>query len=362
MKLKLCFSALALIFLHFKANTQNLYSSNWSVGKEDIKDLSNLNSHELNVREIGKNHVGKDVVLWKIVTDSLNDSHSGIQGAFKQIDNTKTYRISVWLKKTTSNNNKLYFGCDSRIDNNKTTLNFDNSQDDESFFWYGDLPKANRWYLLVGYVHPENYKGEPLSNIYDGVTGEVINSDIKDFKFASNATNLALVTFFKNSSKEEDIHYVLEPSLEQINGNELSLNELLKVNPNSQLLFSYDEAGNQNQFFYCTEKGCKVPTPPDDKIVEPEDNNDVTESNIDLDLYPNPTKGTVSIKIPTNEESLVFTKTINVYDILGTLIQSIPADNTDSTKINMAYLSTGTYFIHVHISNGTSTTKQVIKH
>lgn len=334
--------------------------ANWNSVNENSSEYKTYGGNISNFKELGNNHIGDKVLLWKTKPDSLNNK-GGINAAYKNIDKTKTYRLSVWIKKTNSNDGTTYFGCFSKKGESYQTQNLNGTLNNDPYFWYGDLPKLDRWYLLVGYVHHSKYTGSILGGIYDGVTGKAIKSDLTDFKFSDNANNLMLRSFLSNDSNEKDSQFLYNPRMELVNGKEPNINELLKINPDSQLLFAYDEAGNQNQFFYCVDKKeCKIPTPPYDKIEEPDANDNITETNIDLDIYPNPTNKIVSIKLP-KEEALTIVNNISIYSVHGTLVQSVDSKDKSIIKVDIAQLSVGTYFVHFHLSNGKSVTKQIIK-
>jgi len=72
--------------------------------------------------------------------------------------------------------------------------------------------------------------------------------------------------------------------------------ESRSIMPMSKLVFNYDAAGNQNQRFYCYDgNDCIVPDPPA-RITENESEDktaDLLENK--FTIYPNPTKGAVSI-------------------------------------------------------------------
>ncbi|WP_430410481.1 T9SS type A sorting domain-containing protein [Kordia sp.] len=353
-----------------KSEAQNMYSlAGWNVGTGNITDFSQYGATSSNIRELGYNHIGDEEVLWKAIPNPSSNGEGGIYGAYKSIDKTKTYRLSIWIKKTNSADGRTYFGCHSKVGSTHYTLNLDGTANSNPYFWYGDLPKLDHWYLLTGYVHKYNYSGPILGKIYDGVTGEVVANLQKEFKFSSGATNLMLRSFLYNDPNLQDRQYLYDPHLELVDGTESTLEQLLMVNPNSKLLFVYDNAGNQKQRFYCAFASCTVPTPPAGRVAseevvaikkseEIEDDNIIVEK--ELSLYPNPTRGLVLLKFNSNSD-VSLAHDINVYNSLGILVKTIPSNAKNELEIDLANLSSGMYLVHIHLSNNTSITKQIIK-
>ena len=88
------------------------------------------------------------------------------------------------------------------------------------YFWYGDLPALNKWFLLVGYIHAAsdpsttNYGG-----IYDGETGAKV-STITDFKFSLTATAANHRTYLYYDPNTSDRQYFFGPQAYQVESNQ----------------------------------------------------------------------------------------------------------------------------------------------
>ncbi|MEM6686321.1 MAG: T9SS type A sorting domain-containing protein [Bacteroidota bacterium] len=360
---------LALLFsFSFESNAQNMYSlANWTVGTGSITDFSQYGVASCNARELGNNHVGASVVLWKATPNAASFQDGGIYGYYKTIDPTKTYRLSIWVKKTNSFSGKTYFGCNSYANGAHQTLNISGTADINAYFWYGDLPELDKWYLMVGYVHPNSYAGPHLGRIYDGETGEIV-MNINDKKFSLAATNLRLRSFFAYDTNLEDRQYLYKPIMEEYSNASPSINSLLSINEDSTLLFAYDNAGNQKQRFYCDVSGCSVQTPPAgrpgnleiEKVVDVTDDEEVSNIGETIQLYPNPTGGKLSIRLLESDVEL--SESIHMYSIQGSLIRQIRTEkDTTSLTLDISEIPTGVYFIHLHFSNGNAVTKKIIK-
>ena len=314
--------------------SQNLLdTSTWSIGSGSIGNFYANGPAAENIREWGKNHIGEDVILWKAVPDSNSNADGGWNSSFLTIDNTKTYRLSVWIKKTNSNDGYTYFGTHS-YNGAYHLYRLDGSLDTNPYFFGGDLPKLDRWYLLIGFVHENSYSSTAIQGgIYDGLTGLLVQSIHRDFKFGTNASNISHRAYLFYDINTSDRQYFYAPRLEQINGSELSINELLSLNPDPKLVFAYDNSGNQKQRFYCPDgSSCSVPSPPAGKVE--------------------------------NEKDIISkTESIRIFNTNSTLIETLKNDNSNKDlQVDLTGKPSGVYFLHIHMNDGSeSITKKIIK-
>ena len=79
----------------------------------------------------------------------------------------------------------------------------------------------------------------------------------------------------------------------------------------------------------------------------------VTEITSRVKIYPNPTNGNVNVMAGNNIES------VKVYDMLGTLVATVPA-NGSSVDVNMSQFSNGVYFFNIRQSDGTVSNQRVV--
>ena len=362
------------MFLCSFAYGQNLLdTSTWALGSGSVSGFSQNGSTSENIRELGLNHVGESVVLWKAVPDASSNADGGWNSSYVIIDNTKKYRLSVWIKKRNSNDGTTYFGCRSH-NGAYQTYRLDGTLDTNPYFFYGDLPKLDRWYLLIGYVH-EKTSSETTTQgaIYDGVTGEFVKSTLRDFKFGASASNLLHRAYLYYDTNANDRQYFYAPRMEVVDGTEWSLEKLLSLNPDSKVYFTYDNAGNQNQRFYCDVAGCTVSstsTSANKEVITEDISASINEENDLEDTYdnvenyislsPNPTKGKVVLKL-TSKSNVSISHSIYIYNISGILVKTIRSNSQNEMEMDVSNLATGKYLVHIHLSNGSSVTKQIIK-
>lgn len=240
----------SLLDLTNSSNTNLLNTSSWTVGSGSVSGYSQHGLSSENTREYYRNHIGEEKIVWKASPNSSGGSSGGLNSNFFNINNLKSHRFSIWLKKTNSNDGSTLYGC---LSNQNGISNLNGSIQGSPYFLIGDLPKLNRWYLLVGYVHHKNYNSSTsIGGIYDGTTGEKVRS-LTDFKFNSTALNVRLHSYLHNDSNTLDRQYFYSPRIDPINGNEPTIHQLLKINDNSKLIFTFDSANNQSQNFYCAD-------------------------------------------------------------------------------------------------------------
>jgi hypothetical protein len=356
------------------------------VGQGGVLGFNQNGSTSENNREFGLDHLSNEAVLWKASPDENVDADGGWKTSFKNIDRTKTYRLTVWIKKTNSAGGRTYFGLDSRVGFGSECLNLDGTVNNDPYFFESDLPILDRWYLLIGFIHKSTYSSTNSQGaIYDGVTGEVVSSiNIRDFKFSNNAINLRHKSYLNFDSDINDRQFFYEPRMEIAEGSEMPINEILGINANSQLLFVYDNAGSQKQRFYCQSSGCVIPNPPQG-IIENQD--EVSKQSVVLEeskskyesenplsdvetglsemttinIYPNPTTGKATIELPRDSNTTI--ETISIYTAKGTLVNTYNLRGQDQYQsiMDIENNAVGIYFIHMHGSNGEVITKKIIK-
>ncbi|WP_350291402.1 hypothetical protein, partial [uncultured Croceitalea sp.] len=134
----------------------------WSEGTGGTP-FFNRNGVEIeNKRSYGPNPFGETALIWECGNQPDNGSDGGWNTDYITVDKTKTYRYMVWVQRNHSQNGKTYHGTQN-VDNLNGVAH------SNPYFWSGDLPQLNQWYLLVGVVHPYNHSGGDtgVSGVYD---------------------------------------------------------------------------------------------------------------------------------------------------------------------------------------------------
>ncbi len=220
-----------ILLLPLLAMAQNnlLDTSTWTVGTGSVSGFYIYGPVSENERVNGTDPQGNTSVLWMSKPNGDGGPDGGIYTSNHTIDPNQTYRFTIWLKKTGSNYGSTYFGLYTKDSSNQeTTMKFDGTIDTNPYFWYGDLPDLNKWYLLVGYIHPNSYSGPSLGEVYDITTGSVVSSiNMTDYKFAPGATTLMLRALLFGDTNASDRQYCWDPTIYLVNGQEPTIAELL---------------------------------------------------------------------------------------------------------------------------------------
>jgi hypothetical protein len=343
---------------------QNLLNTNtWTVGSGSVSGFSQNGATAENSREYGLNHAGQNVILWKASPGSTSDADGGWNSSYHSINHNTTYRFTVWIKKTNSNSGTTYLGCNST----NNILRLDGTVNNNPYFWYGDLPQLNRWYLIVGFVHRSSYTSDVnLGRIYDGVTGQAVKT-ITDYKFKSTATSVRHRSYLYYDTNTSDRQYFWGPRLEPVNGSEPSISQLLGINTPDTVLFSYDTAGNQTERFLCPDATCSVANSSvEDEVTGDDLTEDLPNEETDildkaLAFYPNPTNGRVSITLSGDVDAQIVNN-IHVFNARGSIVKTVNlTSGSRQTDLDLTALPSGVYLIHLHLSDGQNITKKLIK-
>lgn len=239
--MKKCKYILLIIVLTFSffGWTQNnlLDTSSWSVGTGSVNGFSTYGPTAENERINAIGPHGNTNVLWMSKPSGDGGADGGIYTWSQTIDPTQTYRFTIWLKKTGSTSGSSYFGLYTRnASDQETTMRFDGTINTNPYFWWGDLPELDKWYLLVGYIHPNSYSGPHLGEVYDMATGSVVASiNATDYKFAPGAATLMLRSVLFADTNASDRQYYWGPTIYLVNGQEPAIAELLNPGGSSNI-------------------------------------------------------------------------------------------------------------------------------
>jgi hypothetical protein len=212
-----------------------LDTSSWTVGTGSSNGFSIYGGFDENERLLGINPHMDNVVLWAATPNGNGSSDGGVYSPYVNVDSNKTYRLSVWIKKTGSQVGTSYFGLHITDSQGQQAAQefVSNSINSNPYFFLGqNFPELDKWYLLVAYVHPNTYSGNSLAKVYDGETGQEISSlNIYDYKFGPGAISIRNRALLWQDVNVGDKQYYWNPAIYEVNGQEPSITEM--INPNS---------------------------------------------------------------------------------------------------------------------------------
>ncbi|CAM1370856.1 RHS repeat-associated core domain protein-containing protein (modular protein) [Tenacibaculum litoreum] len=222
----------------------NLLASDWLEGMGSTSFYNQNGSTAENQRVLGASPRGTKEVLWLCGNDVTSNADGGWNTDYIAIDNTKSYRYTVWVKRTGSQNGRTYHGTQN-VNNLSGTAN------NNPYFWSGDLPQLDTWYLLVGIIHPAGYTGSDkgISGVYDINGTRVI--DGTEFVWDSSTTTSRFRSYLYYSTDVNTNQYFWNPVLETVDGTELSIDAIVGITSTKAndivTHIEYDELGRQTK-------------------------------------------------------------------------------------------------------------------
>lgn len=218
------------------------WKNNWTLGNGVIPIFMGNGQAVENLRINGLNPFGKTDKLWRCVNDAANDADGGWNTSLIPIDKTQSYQYAVWVKRTGGQNGTTYHGT-------QNVVNLDGTANTNPYFWYGNLPLLDTWYLMVGMIHPTSYTGgySGISGVYDMSGTKVLNGT--DFKWSSSSMNSYFRSYLYYATDVSVSQYFYNPILQKIDNNSASILGLVKGFESSDIVThtSYDNFGRQDK-------------------------------------------------------------------------------------------------------------------
>lgn len=276
-------------------NRNLLDTSTWvvdSVGSQVGFTQKTSGSVNENSIVMGLNPYGNMAPLWKCESSvpSTANNDGGWETSDIPIDHRKTYRMSVWVKRMSTNNGYSYFGLDAQDDAGVgRLLKLEVDRADSTAYTAGtrilaaggvwevttagttgtvaptsttvgdtftdgtavltlkaypysietgqyvyfmggtQLPgPAGKWYLIIGYVHGSGTTiAATTGGVYDPTTGRKVATATIDYKFTTLATTLMSRVYQWSCSVDGIVQYLYDPRIELCDGNEMQIDAIL---------------------------------------------------------------------------------------------------------------------------------------
>jgi RHS repeat-associated protein len=226
------------------SNNLLYWREEWNLGSGSTPLFSQNGSTSENLRIDGVNPFGKTDRLWRCVNDAASDPDGGWNTSSAAVDKTKPYLYAVWVKRTGGQDGTTYHGT-----NNVEHLN--GTANENPYFWYGDLPLLNTWYLMVGLIHPAGYTGgdSAISGVYDQ-TGAKVLSGI-DFRWKSTTTTSYFRSYLYYATDVNVSQYFYAPSLQRIETGQPSVTALIRGIEANDIVtpYRYDAYGREEHSY-----------------------------------------------------------------------------------------------------------------
>lgn len=216
--------------------------NNWSAGTGGVTGYNqNGNPSTENQRFAAANPWGHTGIIWGSFPSGNGNDDGGWNTDWFNIDNTKLYRFSVWVKRTSSTTGgTFYFGMYANGDGSKR---MDNSVVEGNAYWnctnIGGLTQ-DVWYLYVGHVYPytTTSTGQHPDTGYYLVNNQTkqgavngCNIGTGDLKWSSNSTQGIHRTYHYYCADSTSRLQFYDPRVDLVDGKQPSIQELVSRSP-----------------------------------------------------------------------------------------------------------------------------------
>lgn len=244
-----------------RSNIIDPYS--WTTGSGGIGSFSQNGSTDENERVIGTDPWGNSAIVWETRANGSAADDGGWNHSAYTIDNTKLYRLSVWVKRTSSSaGGTFYLGTNGYT---QCVLRLDGAYGEEcNPYWHCVGTGAftqNVWYLVVGHVFPHTYPNSnqhPDTGVYTisgGKVGGINGCNVgNDMKFGPSTTGLNHRTYHYYCGDNTTRLQFFEPRVDLCDGSEPRITDLLNNTQNriQSTTVTVEGASNENQKIVAT--------------------------------------------------------------------------------------------------------------
>lgn len=215
----------------------NLLTVSWATGSGSTGMFNQNGTTDENERVNDTNPFGSTDVVWETrPTTNAGGADGGWNTDWFNIDRTKTYRFSVWARRTTSSSSGTnYLGM---YDNGTVQEIKDDSTEGNPYWDCRNIGwmTQNTWYLIVGHVFPTGHLGKvnhPDTGYYTVAGGVSGRSNIGfcniggDLKWSSTATQAIHRCYHFYASNDGSKTQLYAPRVDLCDGSEPSIDDLL---------------------------------------------------------------------------------------------------------------------------------------
>jgi len=214
----------------------------WTVSSGSVAGYNQNGPTDENQRTATTNPWGDTDVIWGSYPNGSGDADGGWSTNSFDIDRTKLYRFSVWMKRTSSTTGGTAYLGGTGWDASQYLKRTVDSVDEPNPYWYYNNISSftqNVWYLVVGHLYPYNttYTGRhPDSGLYNAGSAVKVadiggNTVGGDFKFSSTSTYAYHRVFHYYCGDNTSRLQFYDPRVDLVDGKEPSINELVNYSP-----------------------------------------------------------------------------------------------------------------------------------
>lgn len=235
------------------ARASLINTNNWAVGASSVTGYSfNGATAENALVAISDDPWGGNSIAWETRPSGNGEADGGWNTSAISIDNTKLYRFSVWVRRTSSSTGGTFYlgtgGYGGEV------VRTDNGAEQGNAYWecenIGALTQ-NVWYLVTGHIYPydTSYTGRhPETGMFTVAGGTTKVRDVNgcnignDLKWGAGSTGTLHRCYHYYCPDSTSRLQFVDPRVDLCDGNQPSIGELLTKAP-SKL---HDTSRNQN--------------------------------------------------------------------------------------------------------------------
>lgn len=239
-------------------DTSLINTSSWGVGNTAPTgyDLNQTVSNE-NSRLYDTDPWGNSNIVWGTYASGDGNNDGGWNTSWQNVDRTKLYRFSVWVRRTSSTAGGTFYHGVYGTGGTWGVRRNDNGTIEGNPYWdcVGTSSfTQNVWYLVVGHVYPAgtSYTGaHPDTGVYTIAGGVTKNRAVNfcnigsDVQWLSDTTQGLHRTYHFYCGDNTTRLQFAYPRMDLCNGNQPSIRELLNRSPAA----IYDTSGRGNHHY-----------------------------------------------------------------------------------------------------------------
>jgi hypothetical protein len=216
--------------------------NNWTVSNGSVTDYNQNGSTIENQRTLTTNPWGNNDIIWGSYPSGDGEADGGWSTSGINIDKSKLYRFSVWMKRTSSTTGgTAYLGGTAWDAAQYLKRTVDGVDEPNPYWYYSNISSftQNVWYLVVGHLYPYNttYTGRhPDSGLYNAGSAVKVadiggNTVGGDFKFSSTSTYAYHRVFHYYCGDNTSRLQFYDPRVDLVDGKQPSITELVNYSP-----------------------------------------------------------------------------------------------------------------------------------
>lgn len=200
-------------------------------------------------------------IVWETRPSGDGQADGGWNGAYFEINPSKTYRSVVWMRRTSNTAGGVFYhglhtngsapGYPGLGSPTGDVIRLNDGYAESNPYWnFRSAANYNQnvWYLHVGYIFPANHTGtsaHPDSGIYTRLGGRVManNGNVSDCKFPANATYAMQRCYHYYCPDSTTRGQFAYPRFEEVDGTEPSVAELLNYGPYGDVKYKFQSRG-----------------------------------------------------------------------------------------------------------------------